>query len=116
MVVKEKKETKKNESKSKGDQKQKEDKQSKEKKSKEQQSKDKQKKNKKEKTNKKDKGNNAIIDVGEASDIALKEFSGRINEVELEEEDGRLIRSEEHTSELQSRFDLVCRLLLEKKK
>src|SRR5699024_11695117 len=25
------------------------------------------------------------------------------------------IRSEEHTSELQSRFDLVCRLLLEKK-
>src|SRR5699024_12088364 len=36
--------------------------------------------------------------------------------------DNRLIvvvelpRSEEHTSELQSRFDLVCRLLLEKKK
>src|SRR5207249_4736226 len=29
--------------------------------------------------------------------------------------DGRLVfRSEEHTSELQSRFDLVCRLLLEK--
>src|SRR5437868_12344914 len=26
------------------------------------------------------------------------------------------VRSEEHTSELQSRFDLVCRLLLEKKK
>src|SRR5438105_5773938 len=26
------------------------------------------------------------------------------------------IRSEEHTSELQSRVDLVCRLLLEKKK
>src|SRR5699024_12077440 len=25
-------------------------------------------------------------------------------------------RSEEHTSELQSRFDLVCRLLLDKKK
>src|SRR5699024_12194940 len=29
---------------------------------------------------------------------------------------GHSIRSEEHTSELQSRFDLVCRLLLEKKK
>src|SRR5437868_11337586 len=29
---------------------------------------------------------------------------------------GQLLRSEEHTSELQSRFDLVCRLLLEKKK
>src|SRR5207247_9955402 len=28
----------------------------------------------------------------------------------------RLVRSEEHTSELQSRVDLVCRLLLEKKK
>src|SRR5207249_12089707 len=28
----------------------------------------------------------------------------------------RYNRSEEHTSELQSRFDLVCRLLLEKKK
>src|SRR5438105_5593883 len=27
-----------------------------------------------------------------------------------------VIRSEEHTSELQSRVDLVCRLLLEKKK
>src|SRR5699024_12779077 len=25
------------------------------------------------------------------------------------------VRSEEHTSELQSRFDIVCRLLLEKK-
>src|SRR6266496_3362572 len=29
---------------------------------------------------------------------------------------GTPIRSEEHTSELQSRRDLVCRLLLEKKK
>src|SRR5207249_8328997 len=30
--------------------------------------------------------------------------------------DPQASRSEEHTSELQSRFDLVCRLLLEKKK
>src|SRR5699024_11848969 len=30
--------------------------------------------------------------------------------------DKNIERSEEHTSELQSRFDLVCRLLLEKKK
>src|SRR5438067_565568 len=30
--------------------------------------------------------------------------------------EAKKIRSEEHTSELQSRFDLVCRLLLEKKK
>src|SRR5699024_11426476 len=41
---------------------------------------------------------------------------GSINDSEAE---GIVIihqRSEEHTSELQSRFDLVCRLLLEKKK
>src|SRR5699024_11484471 len=31
-------------------------------------------------------------------------------------ENSAYLRSEEHTSELQSRFDLVCRLLLEKKK
>src|SRR2546421_7944555 len=31
-------------------------------------------------------------------------------------DDGGRSRSEEHTSELQSRSDLVCRLLLEKKK
>src|SRR5690349_24113600 len=34
----------------------------------------------------------------------------------LERRDAALARSEEHTSELQSRRDLVCRLLLEKKK
>src|SRR5699024_11657208 len=38
---------------------------------------------------------------------ALKEVARRNHAV---------FRSEEHTSELQSRFDLVCRLLLEKKK
>src|SRR2546422_6432821 len=32
------------------------------------------------------------------------------------EDDGQDVRSEEHTSELQSRLHLVCRLLLEKKK
>src|SRR5690349_23687356 len=32
------------------------------------------------------------------------------------EDPARRLRSEEHTSELQSRRDLVCRLLLEKKK
>src|SRR6266513_6439761 len=36
--------------------------------------------------------------------------------VRLEASRVRANRSEEHTSELQSRFDLVCRLLLEKKK
>src|SRR5699024_11439158 len=33
----------------------------------------------------------------------------------VEPEEVNALRSEEHTSELQSRFDLVCRLLLEKK-
>src|SRR5699024_4889732 len=32
-----------------------------------------------------------------------------------DQDDDSKLRSEEHTSELQSRFDLVCRLLLEKK-
>src|SRR5699024_12191071 len=36
--------------------------------------------------------------------------------VDADDYDGFRKRSEEHTSELQSRFDLVCRLLLEKKK
>src|SRR5699024_12195428 len=38
-----------------------------------------------------------------------------IDEVAVDERRRVRIRSEEHTSELQSRFDLVCRLLLEKK-
>src|SRR5699024_12668497 len=38
-----------------------------------------------------------------------------INQITMKELREQL-RSEEHTSELQSRFDLVCRLLLEKKK
>src|SRR5207249_11034071 len=43
--------------------------------------------------------------------IRIEDFADR-------EKEGILLvpkRSEEHTSELQSRFDLVCRLLLEKK-
>src|SRR2546427_9357379 len=34
----------------------------------------------------------------------------------VDDDDGREVRSEEHTSELQSQSNLVCRLLLEKKK
>src|SRR3712207_8537342 len=40
---------------------------------------------------------------------------GRV-ELGLEDLDRQVVRSEEHTSELQSRQYLVCRLLLEKKK
>src|SRR5438132_4331554 len=41
---------------------------------------------------------------------------GRLVHALLQQRDEILDRSEEHTSELQSHSDLVCRLLLEKKK
>src|SRR5207249_8391815 len=40
----------------------------------------------------------------------------QLRKVQAASGDAWMERSEEHTSELQSRFDLVCRLLLEKKK
>src|SRR5438132_9448464 len=44
------------------------------------------------------------------------EFRELVDEIRVvREERGEGIRSEEHTSELQSHSDLVCRLLLEKK-
>src|SRR2546421_8355291 len=43
-------------------------------------------------------------------------ISGWNNSRVLDHQDYGALRSEEHTSELQSRSDLVCRLLLEKKK
>src|SRR5438067_733619 len=52
-------------------------------------------------------------------DIAVVDISmPTLNGIDAVREMGRCSpkRSEEHTSELQSRFDLVCRLLLEKKK
>src|SRR5699024_12507515 len=42
-------------------------------------------------------------------------FYARSSYVEKDYVLKKISRSEEHTSELQSRFDLVCRLLLEKK-
>src|SRR5207249_5533504 len=44
----------------------------------------------------------AVVDRGHSGDVQVYDLT--------------ILRSEEHTSELQSRFDLVCRLLLEKKK
>ena len=46
--------------------------------------------------------------------MATKNMIVRIG-ADLSDLKGKTQRSEEHTSELQSRFDLVCRLLLEKK-
>src|SRR5699024_12160376 len=48
--------------------------------------------------------------------LSPEELLKVIPELNTDDLVGGLYRSEEHTSELQSRFDLVCRLLLEKKK
>src|SRR2546429_9980024 len=52
--------------------------------------------------------------------FGLDSFGGRalpaVQDEDHSEERKRIERSEEHTSELQSRLHLVCRLLLEKKK
>src|SRR5438067_6652072 len=47
-------------------------------------------------------------------DTAAMRLTSRTEPVVTTATEFRLIRSEEHTSELQSRFALVCRLLLEK--
>src|SRR5699024_11947897 len=51
----------------------------------------------------------------DASDVEKGTYDHYILK-EIHEQPAVMRRSEEHTSELQSRFDLVCRLLLEKKK
>src|SRR5207249_9608703 len=48
--------------------------------------------------------------------FVIVEFGGKSVLAWKPEDKAPSVRSEEHTSELQSRFDLVCRLLLEKKK
>src|SRR3712207_7700502 len=50
------------------------------------------------------------------SDAVLGEIEEFLTGARVEREPDRVLRSEEHTSELQSRQYLVCRLLLEKKK
>src|SRR5438067_6486268 len=52
----------------------------------------------------------------EERDAEGVEVHARVERATLGLLGGQVLRSEEHTSELQSRFDLVCRLLLEKKK
>src|SRR5699024_11795104 len=82
-----------------------------------------------------DEFNNEILSIGKGDpatenldkvidgyDLDVKQVNssegGMMAEVirKMEKEEPVLFRSEEHTSELQSRFDIVCRLLLEKKK
>src|SRR2546422_7190129 len=55
-----------------------------------------------------------INEAKAAAALAVGKLGGRFGEPKVDLAD--LMRSEEHTSELQSRLHLVCRLLLEKKK
>src|SRR5699024_12024731 len=53
----------------------------------------------------------------DTDDLAvIGQVGGQVSRARGQPVEGKFVRSEEHTSELQSRFDLVCRLLLEKKK
>src|SRR5699024_15358 len=77
-------------------------------------------------------GVDTTVDGVRWQDIVSRVFDRRIDPIASSGEDFRrnrsdnvtvydghatfIGRSEEHTSELQSRFDIVCRLLLEKKK
>src|SRR5438309_8959633 len=52
----------------------------------------------------------------EKAAVAALQWSVGLELFLLANDPWRVVRSEEHTSELQSQFHLVCRLLLEKKK
>src|SRR5437016_12073106 len=58
------------------------------------------------------------IMIGEAAEKTVPGFDEEIAVIEanLDDMNPQIYRSEEHTSELQSLTNLVCRLLLEKKK
>src|SRR5699024_12547494 len=52
-----------------------------------------------------------------AQSLKPKKYDDLIKEVsQIAKVVGKTLRSEEHTSELQSRFEVVCRLLLERNK
>src|SRR5260221_1361930 len=59
----------------------------------------------------------AALAAERGTDDELTEIEGLVRQMEEEDKHGHdyPLRSEEHTSELQSHSDLVCRLLLEKK-
>src|SRR5699024_11733826 len=58
------------------------------------------------------------IEISAAQRLLIQTFFSKFSNQRNDEYGGDTLenRSEEHTSELQSRFDIVCRLLLEKKK
>src|SRR2546422_4792786 len=58
-----------------------------------------------------------LLDTGGARVVALADlFQDQLDAAHAHFDQIQQARSEEHTSELQSRLHLVCRLLLEKKK
>src|SRR5690554_7169485 len=59
---------------------------------------------------------NVMINASFCPNEALVEMISFLKPMQAIVKDDEIIRSEEHTSELQSRPHLVCRLLLEKKK
>src|SRR3989442_3398040 len=56
------------------------------------------------------------LPISSEEDTGLTDLARGAVRLSVEDPDRRTARSEEHTSELQSRPHLVCRLLLEKKK
>src|SRR5699024_11933765 len=59
--------------------------------------------------------NGTVVGTNPSLDILTKKPKTKMKTINWTKISATTIRSEEHTSELQSRFDLVCRLLLEKK-
>src|SRR5690349_24181268 len=57
-----------------------------------------------------------LIGSANGGAISITSLGCRVPERVITNDELATMRSEEHTSELQSRRDLVCRLLLEKKK
>src|SRR5580693_9828586 len=55
-----------------------------------------------------------LLEQGQLSCGTTWHAAGLVGLLRATESGTRLVRSEEHTSELQSQFHLVCRLLLEK--
>src|SRR5690554_7269828 len=62
------------------------------------------------------KNENDTREESQSKDIKFTSYSKSGNPEQIENQVEQQLRSEEHTSELQSRPHLVCRLLLEKKK
>src|SRR3989475_7775209 len=56
------------------------------------------------------------LDAVDGNDVGVVELGGGLGLLLEAAHDLVVLRSEEHTSELQSQSNLVCRLLLEKKK